>query len=277
MSTTHDSQPTAAVAAPDAPARRPFATPNQYHLAGCDISVSYFPEGFGVIPVDGPDRLFYRDADRQLVFNGSKIRKVDVADLGTILSVTIVPTIDVGSTSFSVILPHVNLPPGRDSSAKIETEAITTVRRASGGLKGHPQVETYTVTHLAGTARNAMLPRVASPPPETEHDGVALLADPTVVKPGGSFEVTVDNGSDQTVTYGLVYTIERWDGQTWQKTGLAPTIFPEILLVTPPGRGRPQSIQLPADVEPGLYRVAKSVATQETDKILALYAQFEVH
>jgi len=116
----------------------------------------------------------------------------------------------------------------------------------------------------------------SAPPPETEQDGVALLADPEVVAPGGSLEVTVDNGGAQTVTYGLVYTIERWDGKTWQKTDIAPTISPEILLVTPPGMGRPQPIMLPDDIELGLFRVAKPVAEQETDKILELYAQFEV-
>jgi len=99
MSATHQRQPTA-VAAPDATVQGPVVTPNQYHLAGYGISVSYFPDGFGPIPEDGPDRLFYQDAAHHLVFNGSEIRKVDVADLGTILSVTIVRTVDVGSTSF---------------------------------------------------------------------------------------------------------------------------------------------------------------------------------
>lgn len=275
MSATHQRQPTA-VAAPDAIIQGPVATPNQYHLAGCGISVSYFPDGFGPIPEDGPDRLFYQDTARHLVFNGSEIRKVDVADLGTILSVTIVRTVDVGSTSFSLILPHVNLPQGPHAFATIDTQAITTVHRAFAGMIGHPQVETYTAVHLTGTASNAILPHSSTPPPETEQEGVALLANPAVVRPGGSLEVTVDNGGDQTVTYGLVYTIEQWDGATWQKTDIAPTIFPEILIVTPPGKGRPQLVELPADIEAGFYRVAKSVARQDTDKILELYAQFEV-
>jgi hypothetical protein len=272
MSTTHETQPAVAVAAPDAP----VVTPNQYHLAGYGISVSYFPDGFGPIAQDGPDRLFYQDADRHLVFNGSEIRKVDVDDLGTILSVTIVSTIDVGSTSFSVILPHVNLPQGPHASAAVDTEAVTTVHRAFVRLIGHPQVETYTVTRLTGTASNGPLPRVSTPPPETAQDGVSLIAEPRVVAPGGSFEVTVDNGGDQTLTYGLVYTIERWDGETWQKTDIAPTIFPQIAFVTPPGKGRPQSIALPSDIEPGLYRVAKSVSEQATQNHLELHAQFEV-
>jgi hypothetical protein len=120
--------------------------------------VSYFPDGFGPIPQDGPDRLFYQDASRHLVFNGSQIRKVDVPDLGTILSVTIVQTVDVGSTSFSLLLPHVNLPQGPQASATVHTDGITTVHRAFVLLLGHPQVETYTVTPLRGQASNGALP-----------------------------------------------------------------------------------------------------------------------
>jgi hypothetical protein len=252
-----------------------MTTPNQYHLGGGGISVSYFPAGFGPISPKGADRLFYQDAERHLVFIGKEIRKVDVADLGTIVSVTTVQTVDVGSTSFSLILPHVNLP-GPNSTVAIETTAVTTVHRALARLIGHPQVETYTVTCLTGTASNALLPLAAAPPPETAQDGVELIADPRIVKPGGSFTVTVDNGGSQTLTYGLVYSIERWDGIAWRKTNLAPTIFPQIAFVTPPGKGRPQSIELPTDIEAGFYRVVKSVAEEATDKILVLRAQFEV-
>jgi hypothetical protein len=156
MSTTHDGQP--AAAATGAIAHNPVVSPNQYHLAGHKISVSYFPNGFGPVPKDGPDRLFYQDAHRHLVFNGSEIRKSAVPDLGTILTVTIAQTIDVGSTTFSVILPDVNLPQTPHSSATIQTEGITTVHRAFVTLIGHPQVETYSVTCLSGTASNGILP-----------------------------------------------------------------------------------------------------------------------
>jgi hypothetical protein len=144
-------------AAQEPSAQPQTVAPNQYHLDGGGISVGYFPEGFGPIPIDGPDRLFYDDAHRHLVFNGSQIRKVDVPDVGTILSVTINQTVNVGSTSFSLLLPHVNLP--RDHpTATIHTEAITTVHRAFVLLPGHPQVEVYTITPLTGEARNAILP-----------------------------------------------------------------------------------------------------------------------
>ena len=159
MSATEHTQPAAATAPSDATAQSPVVTPNQYHLSGQDISVSYFPEGFGPIPKDGPDRLFYQDKTHHLVFNGSEIRKIDVPDLGTILSITVVQTIDVGSTTFSLILPHVNLPQGPHPSVPIHTEGITTVHRAFARLIGHPQVETYSVTCLTGTASSGILPR----------------------------------------------------------------------------------------------------------------------
>jgi hypothetical protein len=275
MSTTHDGQSAPAATASDASAQAQVTRPNQFRLGGGGISVTYFSPVFGPTSPKAADRLLYQDAERHLVFIGKEIRKVDVEDLGTIVSVTTVHTVDVGSTSFSLILPHVNLP-GPSSTVNIETKAITTVHRALAALLGHPQVETYTVTCLTGVASNALLPVAAAPPPETAQDGVALVADPTIVKPGGSLTVTVDNGGTQTVTYGLAYTIERWDGIAWRKTNLAPTIFPQIAFITPPGKGRPQSIALPADVEPGFYRVVKSVAEDGTDRVLVLRAQFEV-
>jgi hypothetical protein len=67
--------------------------------------------------------------------------------------------VDVGSTTFSLILPHVDLPQGPNPSATIHTEGITTVHRAFAKLIGHPQEETYTVACLTGTASNGILPK----------------------------------------------------------------------------------------------------------------------
>ena len=43
-------------------------------------------------------------------FTGSEIGVVEVPDLGTLVSVTVLLTIDSGSTTFTVLLPRVNLP-----------------------------------------------------------------------------------------------------------------------------------------------------------------------
>lgn len=131
-----------------------LASPNQYHLAGDGLTVSYFPEGFGPVGPGGPARLFYQDT----VFNGDQIRSVDAGDLGTIVSVTLKQTVDVGATTFSLVLPLVLLPDGLHSSAPIETDGITTFHRSFITGIGHAQRETYCVTPLRGTAARGPLP-----------------------------------------------------------------------------------------------------------------------
>jgi hypothetical protein len=138
------------------------STPNQYHLHGGGISVSYFPEGFGPVSAGGAGRLIYQDAVRSLNFTGQDVRVVTVADLGTIVSVTLVRTVDTGNTTFSLLLPHVNLPASSHASVHIQTDGITTVHRVFVGMIGHTQSETYTVTRLQGTASRAILPMAAT-------------------------------------------------------------------------------------------------------------------
>jgi hypothetical protein len=134
--------------------------PNQYHVHGGGISVSYYPEGFGP-PVEGRGSLIftYQDAHRSESFfsDGTDVRTVKVDDLGMVVSVTIVESIDTGSTTFSLLIPDVDLPDGQ-SSVFIRTEGITTVHRVFVGLIGHPQAETYAVTKLEGTAAFGLLP-----------------------------------------------------------------------------------------------------------------------
>ena len=135
-----------------------MAAPNQYHLHGGGISVSYYPDGFGpLIQGRGRLRLVYQDAFRSLSFYDDEVRIVDVPDLGTIVSVTLVMTVDTGSTTFSVLIPGVQLPQDQ-SSVSIHTDGITTIHRVFVALIGHPQSETYTVTPLHGTAAVGPLP-----------------------------------------------------------------------------------------------------------------------
>lgn len=132
--------------------------PNQYHLHGGGISVSYYPAGFGpAIEGRGLLRLVYQDAHQSLSFYDNEVRTVEVVDLGTVVSVTLVMTVDIGSTTFSLLVPNVHLPE-QQSSVFIYTEGITTLHRVFVALIGHPQSETYTVTALSGTAAVGPLP-----------------------------------------------------------------------------------------------------------------------
>ena len=136
----------------------PLVSPNQYHLEGGGITVSFFPLGFGPVTPGGVGRFTYQDAHRSLNFTGDAIRKVEVPDVGTIVSVTIVPTIDVGDTTFSLLVPQVMLPQHTGASAFIKSEGITTVHKILAGAIGIAQRETYTVTQLTGTAVLGILP-----------------------------------------------------------------------------------------------------------------------
>jgi hypothetical protein len=141
-----------APAHPDANA----TTPNQYHLHGDGIAVSYFPEGFGPVVPPGGARLVYQDNSRTLNVTGQGIRTVAVPDLGTVVSVTLVETIDLGNTTFSLVVPQVVLPP-QPGAVPVHTEGITTVHRTFLGAIGHAQRETYTVTPLVGMASRGIL------------------------------------------------------------------------------------------------------------------------
>ncbi|MCW2556980.1 MAG: hypothetical protein JWP55_944 [Mycobacterium sp.] len=132
-------------------------TPNQYHLQGGGISVSYYPGGSGPI-IEGRGRLrfTYHDSFRALSFFGDEVRTVDVPDLGTVVSVTIVQTIDTGSTSASLLVPNVVLPSPLPVS--INTELVTTRHLFFVVAFGHPQRDVYSVTALTGVASAGELP-----------------------------------------------------------------------------------------------------------------------
>lgn len=139
-----------------------MSSPNQYHLHGGGISVSYFPDGAGpIIEGLGPMRFTYQDSMRALIFRDD-IRTVEVPDIGTIVSATIVPTIDIGSTTFSLLVPLVVLPDGAAGQTTVQvpvdTDGVTTVHRLFAVAIGHPQRASYTVHHLHGTASDGPLP-----------------------------------------------------------------------------------------------------------------------
>ena len=100
--------------------------------------------------IDGKPHFSYQDAHQTLTFQGDEIRQLD-GDLGLVASVSIRRTVDQGSTSFSVLLPRVNVPGSQ--IVPIRTEGITTVHRFSlVPALDHGQLDTYTVTSLDGTA-----------------------------------------------------------------------------------------------------------------------------
>ncbi len=120
--------------------------PNLYQLQGHHLHILYAASG-----IDGQPHFDYQDTHQTLHFKGDQIRTVEL-EIGTLVTVTIRLTVDAGSTSFSVLLPQVNL--DQTQQAQIATEGITTIHRFSlvpQFNKG--QTELYTITRLTGTAQ----------------------------------------------------------------------------------------------------------------------------
>jgi hypothetical protein len=131
-----------------------FAAPDVYELTGGGISVTYLPTGEG-----GQAHLTYQDAQRTLNFSGEQIRRVKVQDLGVVVSVTVAPTVDSGSTTFSILIPVVNLPNQRGASTFIASYGITTVHRFSVmPALNQGQREAYTVVPMTGNASLVIIP-----------------------------------------------------------------------------------------------------------------------
>lgn len=121
-------------------------TPNLYTLQGGAVHVMYSTSG-----IDGKPHLSYQDAVHTLSFSGDQIRTL-ATEIGTLVTVTIRLTVDAGSTSFSVLIPTVNL--GTSEQVPIHTEGITTAHRFSlVPILNHGQTELYSLIALSGEAR----------------------------------------------------------------------------------------------------------------------------
>jgi hypothetical protein len=121
--------------------------PNLYQLQGADLQVTYNTTGR-----TGKPHFTYKDASQTLSFTGDQIRKTQT-EIGTLVTVTIHMTVDTGSTSFTLLVPTVNLASESQPPAEIHTVGITTIHRFSVVPAGRlGQTETYAVTQLSGTA-----------------------------------------------------------------------------------------------------------------------------
>jgi hypothetical protein len=119
--------------------------PNQYQIHNNQLHISYTTSG-----LHGKPHFHYQDATQSKDFSGDEIR-TETTDIGTLISVRIHLTVDFGSTSFSVLLPNVNLRKGQ--SVPINAVGITTIHRSSlFPPLNHGQTQLYTVTALSGAA-----------------------------------------------------------------------------------------------------------------------------
>jgi hypothetical protein len=122
---------------------RAMKSPNHYALAGDGIHITYSTTTFA-----GPPSFTYQDTSKTQTFTGTQIESV-VTEAGTLVSVPIFVSIDSGSTSFSVMIPRVDL--GSSDSTNIATFGITALHRF-GVPSPLGQLDFYTTHQLQGTA-----------------------------------------------------------------------------------------------------------------------------
>jgi len=122
-----------------------YTAPNLYQLQGGSLTITYSTSG-----IDGQAHFSYQNGKQVLSFSGDQIRTVGT-EVGTLVSVTVLRTIDSGSTTFTVLIPRVNL----DSTlgAVIKTEGISTQHKFSMIPNLNlGQTDVYKFTALSGKA-----------------------------------------------------------------------------------------------------------------------------
>lgn len=124
----------------------PVLQANTFSLSGHAIHVDYASTS-----VNGQPRLTYHDTVQTRSFSGGEIRTIEVPDLGTIVSVTLSILPDVGSTTFSLLIPTVFVP-GMGILTPVTTDAVTTIHRTPFVAHFVGQREVYRVTRMTGTA-----------------------------------------------------------------------------------------------------------------------------
>lgn len=126
-----------------------FVSPNQFQLSGHGLSLEYTTTG-----IDGQPHFSYHDHSFTKSFSGNEISTEDTA-LGSLVSVRLMLTIDAGSTTFTLLIPRINLNPGE--TVHVRTEGILTIHRLSIVQSlNHGQRDHYTVKALRGTAQNVV-------------------------------------------------------------------------------------------------------------------------
>jgi hypothetical protein len=138
--------------------------PNLFQLSGHEnhgggnLHLSYLTHSGPATPQfpQGPPHFTYQDASISRSFVGQAVEVVET-ELGSVVSVVIRLTPDLGSTTFSLLVPRVNLNTGQP--APIHTDGITAIHRLSlaPGLN-HGQQDQYSITSLQGTAANVIVP-----------------------------------------------------------------------------------------------------------------------
>lgn len=111
-----------------------------------------------------------------------------------------------------------------------------------------------------------------------EEKGVRLTLSTATVRRGvRSIEYTIRNGRDGPIYFGAPYDVQRFQGGRWTSVEwMKDRSWIMILYSLGPGESMTLTVDLPEDVEPGCYRLVKTVMLRDFGDELVLAATFLV-
>ena len=119
--------------------------PNLFELSGHETHITYSTSS-----IDGKPRLSFKDPEFDESFAGQEVRTLD-SELGTLVTVSLMKTIDRGYTSMTLVIPSVAL--AGHTSQPLSTVCIIS-RHIAGIQPGHTGArQTYHTVKLNGTAK----------------------------------------------------------------------------------------------------------------------------
>jgi hypothetical protein len=120
--------------------------PNHYQLTSNEVQITYTPSNS-----NGQPELSYQGSHGNLTFTGSDIRSEETTP-GTLITVFLVRTVDMGSVTLTLLMPGVNL--ADTTEQPIQTLAIETQNLFSVVDRNKArQTQIYQVYNLQGTAQ----------------------------------------------------------------------------------------------------------------------------
>lgn len=108
----------------------------------------------------------------------------------------------------------------------------------------------------------------------TSEPALSVEVDPSSAPAGGMLGASVVNNTGSEFTYGAAYELERQVKGTFQPVDLGDRAVIQIAYVADPGgTGPPVTVKVPADAEPGTWRV---IVARDVADVGDLSAEFEV-
>jgi hypothetical protein len=125
--------------------------PNLYELRGTGIEVT-----FSSSSLDGKPRMTIRRGRRTSNFAGSEIRQLKT-EIGALQTVTLESVPDLQTKTFTLVIPAVNIPDGKQQQAMATIAVITTTKTSIAGPQGvQGVIQTYRTVALRGNAKQVV-------------------------------------------------------------------------------------------------------------------------